>query len=293
MIIDFKDFGRVGDVRPIMHAFSSPPTPSFEPVLITEEMVMDYVTLRGLENKLGLKKEDIAEYILHELLDIGLDYTEATLDSKLTPEIKVYVTTNDKAIHLKVSNPDIKQSFINEMIIGMFNYYNYSSTKRNQFKISRGALGHGLKTVLGATYALAIEHYNHNCWSPIKIRNRNKEWTISLTVDKITGLQPPDIRSKIIDDIRNTEIEIDIPVDSGSANSKVKILNELKSCFYKYVILNPHVTMNITIDGICENFPQVQKIKSEWRNLHSVWNYSEKDFEYLISTMRCESLFFV
>ncbi|SRR6266498_2678439 len=114
------------------------------PILITESMVMDYVTLRGLENKLGLKIEDVSEYILNELLANGLDYIETTLSRGLAPEINVYVTTDDKAIHLKVSNPDTSQTFTTEIIKDMFNYYNYSSTKRNQFKIGRGALGHGL-----------------------------------------------------------------------------------------------------------------------------------------------------
>ena len=53
--------------------------------------------------------------------------------------------------------------------------------------------------------------------------------------------------------------------------------------------------MSITIDGKREIFPQVQKIKPDWRNLHSVWNYSEKDFEYLISTIKVKpksSLFY-
>ncbi len=269
-----------------MRALKTPPTPTSEPVFVVEEMVMDYVTLRGLENKLGLKKEDIPEYVLHELLDNSLDYIESTLTN---PEINVYVTsgTEEKAIRLKVSNTDVKQSFTTEMIKEMFNYHNYSSTKRNQFKIGRGAIGHGLKTVLSATYALATEFYNHTSWTPIKIRNRNKEFTVSLTVDKITGLQPPDVKSMTTEqDIPRTEVEIDIPMDSINVE---RIRKQLKLCFNNYVILNPHITMNITVDGKSENFPAVQRLKSDWRNLHSIWNYSEKDFEYLISTIRAKA----
>ena len=200
-------------------------------------------------------------------------------------------------LHLKVSNPDQKESFNIDMVKEMFNYHNYSSTKRNQFKISRGALGHGLKTVLGATYALATEFYNHNSWTPIKIRNRNKEFTISMTLDKITGLQPPDIKSVTREDIPKTEVEIDIPTDilcasDGSEELRKIPIGSLKLSFYKYVMLNPHITMSITIDGKREIFPQVQKIKPDWRNLHSVWNYSEKDFEYLISTIRSKGSLF-
>ena len=73
------DYGGVDDVKASRVALLTPPTPSIEPVLVSEEMVMDYVTLRGIENKLGVKKEDIPTYILHELIDNGLDYIEATL----------------------------------------------------------------------------------------------------------------------------------------------------------------------------------------------------------------------
>jgi hypothetical protein len=282
-----KDYGGVADVRASRVGFLTPPAPSIEPVLVSEEMVMDYVTLRGIENKLGVKKEDIPSYVLHELIDNALDYIEATLSKESTPEINVYITTSDEAIHLKVSNPDTEQTFTNQVIENMFNYHNYSSTKRNQFKISRGALGHGLKTVLGSVYALATEHYNLTSWTPLKLRNGNKEWTIGLTVDRITGLQPPDFKSTVVNDILKTEIEIDIPVDSDSIDKNV---NELIQIFNKYLILNPHITMNLSLNDKYNHYPQVQKIKPDWKNLHSIWTYSKKDFEYLISTIKGDGL---
>lgn len=285
------NYGGVDDVKASRGALLTPPTPypPLEAVLVTEEMVMDYVTLRGIENKLGVKKEDISTYILHELIDNSLDYIESTLSRESTPEIHVYInTTSDKAIHLKVSNPDTGQSFTNQTVENTFNYRNYSSTKRNQFKISRGALGHGLKTVLGSAYALATEHFNHSNWTPLKITNRNRQWTICLTVDRINGkLHPPDIKSTTVNDILKTEIEIDIPVDS---NSHDKNLKDLTNIVYKYLILNPHIAMNISINGKEHYYSQVQKIKPEWKNLHSIWSYSQKDFEYLISTIRGKGL---
>jgi hypothetical protein len=282
-----KDYGGVDDVKASRVVLLTPPTPSIEPVLVTEEMAMDYVTLRGIENKLGVKKEDIHTYILHELIDNSLDYIEATLSRESTPEINVHITTSEQAIHLKVSNPDTVQSFTNQIVEKMFNYHNYSSTKRNQFKISRGALGHGLKTVLGSAYALATEHYNHSSWTPLKIINGNKQWTIGLKVDRITGVHPPDIKSITVNDTLKTEIEIDIPADTNSVDKRVK---ELTWTLIKYVILNPHLTMNITVNDEDYHYPKVQNIKSDWKNLHSIWSYSEKDFEYLISTIKGSGL---
>lgn len=262
------------ELTPSMHALSTSPPP-----FISEEMVMDYFTLRGIENKLGVKREEIPAYILHELIDNALDYIE----SKNEPEINVDITTNENnAIRLKVSNPDARQCFTDKIIEMMFNYYNYSSTKRNQFKIGRGALGHGLKTVLSSAYALATEHYGCSNWTPLKIRNRDKLWTISLSINRNTGYRPPHINSKITDDddILRTEIEIDIPTDDVD-----KDVQQLKQVFYKYLILNPHITMNLIIDGEKHSHPRVQKIKSDWKNLHSIHSYSEKDFDHLISTL--------
>jgi hypothetical protein len=74
------DFGGVDDIKSLRDALLTPPTPHpTQPVLVSEDMVMDHVTLRGLENKLGLNKQDMPEYILHELLDNALDYIESTL----------------------------------------------------------------------------------------------------------------------------------------------------------------------------------------------------------------------
>src|SRR6266540_2620324 len=279
-----KDYGGVDDVKGIRRALLTPPTPSIEPVLVTEEMAMDYVTLRGIENKLGVKKEDIPTYVLHELLDNALDYIEAApVETK--PEINVKITSGS-VIHVKVSNSDTGQSLTNEIILNTFNYHNYSSTKRNQFKVGRGALGHGLKTVLGSLFALATEHFGYSGWIPLKIRNGNNQWTINLTVDKITGLYPPDIESTVINDNLMTEVEIDIPMRPVHGDSVNKNRIELIEIFKKYLILNPHITMNLTVDNKHYHYPQVQKIKPGWKNLHTIWSYSKKDFEYLISTIK-------
>ena len=40
--------------------------------------------------------------------------------------------------------------------------------------------------------------------------------------------------------------------------------------------------MNITVNGKRRSFPQVQKFKSDWNNLDSIYHYSYKEFENLI-----------
>src|SRR5207247_3447232 len=105
-------------------------------------------------------------------------------------------------------------------------------------------------------------------------------------IDKITGLYTPDIESTVINDNLMTEVEIDIPMRPVHGDSVNKNRIELIEIFKKYLILNPHITMNLTVDNKHYHYPQVQKIKPGWKNLHSIWSYSKKDFEYLISTIK-------
>jgi len=44
-------------------------------------MAIDYVTLTGIENKLGIKNEDIPKYIFEEIMANALDYIETLGDS--------------------------------------------------------------------------------------------------------------------------------------------------------------------------------------------------------------------
>ena len=116
-----------------------------EQLLFTESMIMDYVTLKGIENRFSIKKEEIPVSIFKELLDNALDHVETPAvnnsRSEFIPEIDVKISSNTDRINLEVSNPVITSGFTLKRIHSIFDFYNFSSTKRNQYKISRGALG--------------------------------------------------------------------------------------------------------------------------------------------------------
>ena len=67
-------------------------------------------------------------------------------------------------------------------------------------------------------------------------------------------------------------------------------VDKILDAFKNYTILNPHITMNITLSGKQSSFPQVQKFKSNWNNLDSVYHYSYKEFENLIISLRNDSI---
>ncbi len=263
-----------------------------EQLLFSESMTMDYVTLKGIENRFGIKKEDIPVFIFKELLDNALDYLETlSNNTEFAPEIHIQITSDRDRISLAVSNSNIAPIFTNERIHSIFNFNNFSSTKRNQYKISRGALGNGLKVALGMSYASATENYNHDSWSPLKIRTGDKLYSIVLLVDKLNRKDTPisvninPEESILNNDSFDTTVEIEIPTGS---NSKTMTLKQLLDTFKNYSILNPHVAMNIIVDGKQSSYPQVQKIKSDWNNLDSIYHYSYKEFENLITSLRVD-----
>ena len=200
-----------------------PVTDPQKQLLFTESMIMDYVTLKGIENRFGVKRQDIPISIFKELIDNSLDHVETLAvtpsDHDFMPEIHVQITSDGDRLRLEVLNSDIKPSFTLERIRSIFNFNNFSSTKRNQYKISRGALGNGLKAILGMSYALATENYNYDDWGPLKIRTGNIIYSIALIVDKINGKDRPvfaDIKSeKCISDNNGiqTAVKIDIPTN--------------------------------------------------------------------------------
>ena len=268
-----------------------------EQLFFTESMIMDYVTLKGIENRFGVKRQDIPVTIFKELFDNALDHVETlaltSSNHDFIPEIHVQISRYGDGITLQVSNPDITSNFTFERIQSIFNFNNFTSTKRNQYKISRGALGNGLKAILGMSYALATESYNYDGWSPLKIKTGKKQYSIRLEVDDINRKDrpiSPDINTEECDADNKISVEIDIPIDGKSILSEMETINLLTQTFRNYTILNPHIAMNITVHGEPRSFPQVQKIKTDWNNLDSIYHYSCKEFENLILSSGADDL---
>ena len=72
---------------------------------------MDYVTLKGIENRFGVKRQDIPISIFKELIDNALDHVETLAltpsNHDFMPEIHVQITSDGDRISLEVSNSDI------------------------------------------------------------------------------------------------------------------------------------------------------------------------------------------
>ena len=258
--------------------------------------------LNGIRDRTGFEKEELYVFVLKELLDNALDYVEKNyIEGCEVPELKVFIIrkSHDKDyLTLKVQNSYLNQASISttsvftiETLRSIFNFDSFFSSKRNQYRISRGALGDALKEVICIPYAIAKEYYNIEWDRPVVITTGNQNYSISLKIDRINQK----IDAKIIQqqsdsetsDKTYTEFEIHLPLIDRN-NSKV-VSDKLGSLVFNYAIFNTHIAFHLEIIDEAENhkpfvfdFPQLQKINTGWKSTTSVYYYSLQEFENFI-----------
>ena len=176
---------------------------------------MDYVTLSGVCKHTGAEEPELPVFLLQQLTDNALDFIESrasaasipgfygvtaiTTDNIFCreynePQIYVDIKFGDKKDYLativKNSNFGSEESgFTEQRINSIFgNLDVFHSSKRNQFRISRGMQDDALKIVLCTPFALAAKYqsYFNKPWNaPLIIRNGfGKEFEIRAVVDK-------------------------------------------------------------------------------------------------------------
>jgi hypothetical protein len=147
----------------------------------------DYITTKGLMKLLGIRRKELHIFLEQELFDNALDFIESNIKEfiKLNkkPYIKLIVSKeeNNQVTKISVRNSNFgkyKEIFTDDQIEKIFNFDNSYSSKRNQYRIKRGALGDAFKEILGIPYALAVEDsdiQDYEDWKyPLQINVSNK-----------------------------------------------------------------------------------------------------------------------
>jgi hypothetical protein len=305
-----------------------PPTPSLPPpssstiiadstVYTSQSVKADYITTKGIENRIGVEAKNLPGFIAKEFLDNSADYVETQHAKK--PEIVVVISKTDNYLQIKVSNcSNGQQIFTKDRISSIFNFDRVLSSKRNQYKITRGALGDAFKEIISAPYALARDtgRYRNNSnngeWDePLIIRNNNKTFNIRLVnfEPKIEEFEPLDLgipsHELEFETKRNLFGEVDAPATDNNGIDSYKIINiievearlpltriidpdtiipRLKKFLRNYAILNPHIGFTFFIQGqYTERLPATQPILSNWSNQTSIYYYKDlQEFEDFI-----------
>jgi hypothetical protein len=265
----------------------------------------DYTTWKGIESKTGIEKENAVSFLVKELLDNALDYLETTQYHNntaapiLQPEIHIVIEKNQrKYIRITVCNSSYhdyqtNSVFSSNTLNSIFDFNRYHSSKRNQFKITKGALGDALKEVLCIPHVLArdggiVENGNSNY--PLCIISQQKLFQIQLIADRINQT----IYSKIEESDFNfetttTEIQ-DYHPNSTQIILTVPIINgedhyaELYRFVSDYAMFATHVklTFEDKNNHLFAQFPQLQKISPKWKNHTSIYYYDKKEFHEFI-----------
>ncbi|HXX97994.1 MAG TPA: hypothetical protein VEL11_12860 [Candidatus Bathyarchaeia archaeon] len=261
------------------------------PVFSSQRTIMDYVTLKGIENRTGIEKQNLYGFVLKELLDNGIDFQETqsrnqkndSAASTAAAQLEVTISKVANYLRIQVGNSNIcdRIVFTREKLKSIFNFDTFYSSKRNQYKITRGALGDAFKEILCIPYALAKDQ-NLGEWNePLVIRSQQSVFLVKLIIDRVKQT----IHAEIIEEkqehpVKFTEIEVHLPIPDDGLD-----LIALRNFLIDYSTFNTHVGFTIRINDTSEetlNFPQLQPINTEWTNLTSVYYCSFAEFENFI-----------
>jgi hypothetical protein len=119
-------------------------------VFSKQKGLMDYVNWKDIQRKIGITKATAYLFILKELLDNAVDYIEtnhSTLDNGIPfVSVKIIKPRGSNYLRFLVINAnDGTPAFSERRIRSVFDPNSKVSSKRNQFKINKGALGDALK----------------------------------------------------------------------------------------------------------------------------------------------------
>jgi hypothetical protein len=251
---------------------------------------MDYATLEGIENRTGIGEENLHSFILKEVLDNASDSLETHLAKKA--QVKVIIAKKDNILRIVVrnSNNSSKFSFSRDKLESIFNFDTFYGSKRNQYKLNRGALGDAFKEILCVPYALARK-YGIDWKQPLTITtaidSTQYTFSVSLLIDRIdqtihTAIE--ELKREGETESNFTEIEVRLPVIEDMLH-----LDKLKNFLIDYATVNTHIdfTFNLPISSDTNlrqtlNFPQIQHINTKWINLSSIYYYSLSEFQNFI-----------
>ena len=290
------------------------PTAATSPVFSGQKIHMDYITLRGIETRTGVKKDDLYMLIPRESLDNALDYMEIHCPNT-TPQVSVTITKEegDSLLRIIVRNPVDANSnitlFSKGMLRSIYDFSGYYSSKRIR-KISRGSLGDASKLVLGIPYALAKEMSRDiSGWNQLlTIRSNSgsnsgssssnnllRTFYVRLLIDRLNN----DIRSEVIEeednnDVNNknnitskyTEFEICLPL----SHDDFLIDKRISTFLQNYALLNTHIGFTFNLFGRASiQYSPTQPIINVGKNISSIYYYNLSEFQDFIYELQDNS----
>jgi DNA topoisomerase VI subunit B len=217
--------------------------------------LMEFCTLRELQNQTGHSYDDWALVVLKELMDNALDACE---EAEVAPVISIDVRNGSITIQ------DNAGGFDPATIESILDYTVRVSSREAYCSPTRGAQGNALKTILAMAFVLNREVINEDnleveAAGVTVIESRGQKHRIEFSVDHINS-QP--------------KIAHDISLSSITVGTKITVewppkwdwhwrADQFKSLAASYGWVNPHLTLRGTFNG--EVFVDVAATDPAWR----------------------------
>ena len=246
-----------------------------------------YMTIRGLTEHIGTDVTHFHLYIAKEDNDNGGDYLENTyMGANDIRVISIWVQTNDDTLTIITRNSNINNrgTAFQTNLGDIVDYDYFTSTKKNKFRISRGAIGDATKPKLSMPYALLYEKGAANGMSaPLIMQYNNQESKVSLDTTKfITNKLEAkiDTKKRLVPDTY-TQVQLTIPRGKLSYD----FLSELKEYYLNYSIFSTHIRFNFDFNGERFVSPNDAIASSTWTNRITAWAYTDNEFYAYIENL--------
>ena len=218
------------------------------PVSTSTKQITGYTTVKGILNETGCREYEYPQFSEKELMENAYDFfqdyypvdkgyskdtrkivvrlkIESIPASSPQPQPSEQESTSTSTevithiIRIAVRNSNVDNISVFENLEAIFDYNNWYSTKRNQFRVTTGALGDFLKRGLGMGYALWTADFNpdnsfeNKQWNePIIFRFNGQERKVFIDVEPGQKVQPIFDTPTIYDTSGFTEVEIALPI---------------------------------------------------------------------------------
>jgi DNA topoisomerase VI subunit B len=242
--------------------------PKLTRVVFKVSRLMEFCTLRELQNQTGHADDDWPLVVLKELTDNALDGCE---EAEVAPIISIKVKKG--SIEIQDNGGGIKTATIKAIL----DYTIRVSSREAYVSPTRGAQGNALKTILAMGFVLERELFKDDNREPVGltiIETRGEKHHIEFRVDHVNN--EPKITHKITPSLITvgTKITVKWPAkwEWNWRETQFKALAE------SYAWLNPHLTLRGTWHG--KKFIDVAATDPAWskwkpRNPTSAHWYSE------------------
>jgi hypothetical protein len=225
------------------HKKSKPKAEKTEPkltrVAFKVSRLMEFCTLRELQNQTGHSVYDWALVVLKELMDNALDACE---EVEVAPVVSIDV--KDGSITIQDNAGGIDTATIESIL----DYTVRVSSREAYVSPTRGAQGNALKTILAMAFVLQREVINEDnpevdAAGVTIIETRGSKHRIEFSVDHINN-QP-----KIAHDISQSSVTVGTKITVEWPPKWEWNTSQFKSLATSYAWVNPHLSLRGTFNG--------------------------------------------